>query len=108
MSATEQTPKGLKILVVDDDPFLLRLYRLKLSRWSISPNVRVARSGSEALIRIGEQRPDMLITDLFMSDMRIPTNVTDRTDERDRWGSADAWCSNCTLIGHDGEAQGCP
>ena len=40
--------------------------------------------------------------------VRVPTNVTERTDERDRWGSADAWCSNCTLIGHDDRAQGCP
>lgn len=30
------------------------------------------------------------------------------SDERDRWGSADAWCSNCTLTGHDGAVQGCP
>lgn len=42
------------------------------------------------------------------TQMRIPTNVTDRTDERDRWRSADAWCSNSNLTGHDGRAQGCP
>jgi hypothetical protein len=40
--------------------------------------------------------------------VRIPTNVTGCTDERDRWVSADAWCSNSTLIGHDTRAQGCP
>ena len=40
--------------------------------------------------------------------LRIPTNVTGGTDERDRWMSADAWCSNSTLIGHDDQTQGCP
>jgi hypothetical protein len=40
--------------------------------------------------------------------VRIPTNVTGCTDERDRSVSADAWCSNSTLIGHDDQTQGCP
>jgi hypothetical protein len=40
----------------------------------------------------------------WQSDVRIPLKMTGRTDERDRWGSADAWCSNSTLIGHDGRA----
>ena len=35
----------------------------------------------------------------------IPTKVTGGTDERDRWMSADAWCSNSTLIGHDDQTR---
>ena len=40
--------------------------------------------------------------------LRIPTIVTGCTDDRDRWVSADAWCSNSTPVGHDDAAQGCP
>ncbi len=40
--------------------------------------------------------------------MRIPTIVTGCTDDRDRWVSGDAWCSNCTAVGHDDAMQGCP
>ena len=41
-------------------------------------------------------------------EVRIPTNVTGCTDERDRCVSADVWGSNCTLTGHDDVVQGCP
>ncbi len=40
--------------------------------------------------------------------VRIPTIVTGCTDDRDRWVSGDAWCSNCTAVGHDDAMQGCP
>jgi hypothetical protein len=41
-------------------------------------------------------------------ELRIPTIVTGCTDDRDRWVSGDAWCSNCTAVGHDDAMQGCP
>jgi hypothetical protein len=37
----------------------------------------------------------------FAPTVRIPTIVTGCTDDRDRWVSVDAWCSNSTPIGHD-------
>jgi transposase len=44
----------------------------------------------------------------MLASLRIPTNVTGCTEERDRYGSADAWCSDFTAAGHDEPAQGCP
>ncbi len=33
--------------------------------------------------------------------VRIPTNVNACTDERDRWGRAQAWGSDSNRVGHD-------
>jgi len=59
----------LHILVVEDEPTLLRLYRMKLASWTLQPHVTSARNGFEALIRIGSKRPDLLIADLYMPEM---------------------------------------
>lgn len=59
----------LSILVVEDDPELRRLYRAMLSRWPMHPEVIVADDGYEALILIGQARPDLLIMDLRMPGM---------------------------------------
>ena len=56
----------LRILVVDDEPSLLRLYRLRLGKWSLHPEVVAVSNGFEALIRIGALMPDLLIADLHM------------------------------------------
>lgn len=61
------TPRGaLDILVVEDDPTLLSLYRYNLADTPVPVTVRTASNGYEGLIRLGEQRPDVLVTDLMM------------------------------------------
>ena len=65
----EPPARRLEILVVEDEPTLLRLYRLKIASWPMNPRVEVARNGFEALLRIGVHRPDLLITDLYMPEM---------------------------------------
>ena len=64
-------PAGVRprVLVVDDDAPLLRLYELEVATWKLDVDVVKATNGFEALIRIGEQRPDILITDLSMPGM---------------------------------------
>lgn len=57
------------ILVVDDDSTLLRLYELEISTWGLEVDVVKAGNGFEALIRIGERKPDILISDLSMPGM---------------------------------------
>ena len=52
--------------MVDDEPSLLRLYRLRLGQWSLQPEVVTVSNGFEALIRIGAMLPDLLIADLHM------------------------------------------
>ena len=58
-----------KILMVDDDRTLLRLYELEMSGWGLDAQLIKARDGFDALIRIGEARPDLLISDLNMPGM---------------------------------------
>lgn len=58
---------GLRsVLIVDDDAMLLRLYELEMSTWGMDLAVRKASNGIEALVRIGEARPDLLVSDLHM------------------------------------------
>jgi excisionase family DNA binding protein len=55
-----------RVLVVEDDPTLLMLYQMRLRRWPMAPDVVVAQDGFEALLKIGVEKPHMLITDLLM------------------------------------------
>lgn len=56
----------LRILIVEDEATLLRLYELRMKSWGISPLVDTAANGFEALVKIGLMRPDLLVTDLNM------------------------------------------
>ena len=57
-----------QILVVEDQEDLLKLYRLNLGSWPMQPRLVTASNGFEALIKIGNERPDLMIADLFMPD----------------------------------------
>ena len=52
------------MLVVEDEPNLLRLYQVKLSQWPMQPEVRTSADGFAALLRMSESWPDLLILDL--------------------------------------------
>ncbi|MEI7457386.1 MAG: response regulator [Nitrosomonadales bacterium] len=66
LHSKEKAPEALKILVVEDDPALQRLYEVNLRRWPMPITFNTANDGYEALIRIGHDKPDLLITDLQM------------------------------------------
>ena len=72
-SAKAAAPAGseppLSILVVEDSSALRRLYELTLARWPFPVRITTASDGHEALIRLGLQRPDMLIADLNMTKL---------------------------------------
>lgn len=59
----------LTVLVVEDEPALRRLYEIKLRGWQLPIKVISADDGYEALILIGKNKPDLLITDLHMPGM---------------------------------------
>lgn len=63
------TSRQFSVLVVDDDPALLRLYELEMSGWDIPLTILKARDGFDALLQIGRHPPDLLITDLNMPGM---------------------------------------
>lgn len=62
------TPTGpvFSVLVVEDDPLQRRLTEALIKRHLPDCELRVAADGFEGLMRIGEQTPDVLVTDLMM------------------------------------------
>jgi excisionase family DNA binding protein len=65
---TESAPVSdrLKVLVVEDDNVLLKLYRMRIAAWSLPIDVTTASNGYEALVLIGREQPDLMISDLLM------------------------------------------
>jgi len=59
----------LRILVVEDEPDILRLYRMMIENWGLPVELITAANGFEGLIRLGQYLPDVLITDLRMPGM---------------------------------------
>ena len=56
-----------KILLVDDDPGLLKLLSLRLESSGFS--IQTVESGAKALTRLADFQPHLIITDLRMDDM---------------------------------------
>ena len=61
--------RRLRVLVVEDDPLLLRLYQVKISAWPMKPEVSVTDNAMTAVMMIGRSGPDLLVTDLQMPGM---------------------------------------
>ncbi|MBC8136026.1 MAG: response regulator [Fibrella sp.] len=62
--ATAGTPPASRILVVDDEPVIVRLMEFVLDRQGY--NVRTASDGEEALQVVGEFQPELIILDVMM------------------------------------------
>jgi excisionase family DNA binding protein len=58
--------RRMSVMVVEDDPSLLRLYQINLSRWPMKPEVITFDNAVSALLTIGRGGPDLLVTDLMM------------------------------------------
>jgi len=65
-SLAAEKERRLSVLIVEDDPSLLRLYQAKMSRWPIKLDLATADNAVAALLAIGRGGPDLLITDLNM------------------------------------------
>ncbi len=59
----------LKLLLVEDDPLLLRLFSGVVAAWNFPVELHTATNGFDGLVRIGEMRPDIVVTDLVMPGM---------------------------------------
>jgi signal transduction histidine kinase/CheY-like chemotaxis protein len=56
--------RGVDILIVDDDPEMRKITSLVLE--SQGYKIRTAQDGEDALVKIGEKEPDLLVLDLLM------------------------------------------
>lgn len=61
--------RPLRVLVVEDDETLLRLYQVRLAQWPMAPVVSLANNAITGLLMMGRSNPDLLITDLDMPGM---------------------------------------
>lgn len=61
--------RRLKVLLVEDDGLLLKLYKTVIASWNLPADTITASNGVEGLIRIGRDAPDLMITDLDMPGM---------------------------------------
>ncbi len=67
MTSTETLPASTRVLLVDDDPDLLRLLSIRLKASGF--DTRCSTSGESALAALASQRPDIVVTDLRMPGM---------------------------------------
>lgn len=63
------TSSRLRILVVEDEAELLDLFTMVIKGWQLPLDLTVAANGFDALLRMGQHCPDVLITDLRMPGM---------------------------------------
>jgi DNA-binding response OmpR family regulator len=57
-----------KVLIVEDEPDIRRLYAIGLNQRGFE--VKLAANGAEALERVEQERPDVLLLDWFLPLMR--------------------------------------
>ncbi|PHM18951.1 MAG: excisionase [Curvibacter sp. PD_MW3] len=67
--ASASQARALKLLVVEDDADLLNLFTMVVDGWDFPVELSTAVNGFEGLVRIGQVRPDMVVTDLNMPGM---------------------------------------
>src|ERR1019366_10067619 len=66
-SGKEQADMQRRILVIDDDPDIVRLFALVLGKRG--DIVDVAANGREALAKVVEGRPEIIFLDLMMPEL---------------------------------------
>lgn len=66
----EQGKQYLKILLVEDDEYMLSLYENVISSWQYPPvSVNTANDGYQALVEVGKTPFDLIITDIKMPNI---------------------------------------
>lgn len=61
-----QKPVRLKVVAIDDDGTMLRLFRLVFDSWAMPIDLTTASNAVEGLLSIGRVAPDVVITDIVM------------------------------------------
>jgi excisionase family DNA binding protein len=66
LAAPRAPSSQFHILVVEDDPETLEVFRASIQRWNLSVDCTTMTSALEALMDISSLKPDLLLTDLMM------------------------------------------
>lgn len=80
--------RQLRVMVVEDDGPLLRLYETQIKRWPMPLELMGLDNGFSALMSLGRHRPDLLVLDLHMPEMdgfgmlRVISNTPDLSQTR--------------------------
>lgn len=69
MAAVVPAMRRLSVLVVEEDPELIHVYDTAIKKWPWSPDLTLAANGLTALLKMGRQSPDLLITELNLSQL---------------------------------------
>lgn len=58
--------RPFRLLIVEDEDSLRKLYEIKIASWRLPLEILTTANGYEALLLIGDKRPDLLVSDLNM------------------------------------------
>jgi two-component system, chemotaxis family, protein-glutamate methylesterase/glutaminase len=61
--------RPVRVLIVDDSAFIRKVFKEILERHPLIQVVGAARNGQDALAKVAELEPDLLLLDLYMPDM---------------------------------------
>lgn len=67
--ASSHDRHGFRLLIVEDDQRLRRLYEIAVGKWKLPIDLTLARDGFEGLLEAGRKRPHLIIADLHMPGM---------------------------------------
>lgn len=68
-SAASAAANALRVLVVEDERVMVELYAGFFRKWRLPVSASFCENGYEALLRIGYEIPDLIVTDLSMPEM---------------------------------------
>jgi excisionase family DNA binding protein len=68
-TTTKSEIARLKILIVEDEAELREVYQLHIESWEFPVELFLASNGMEGLLKVGEIKPDLIISDLIMPYM---------------------------------------
>ncbi|MFT5137932.1 MAG: excisionase family DNA binding protein [Arenicella sp.] len=58
-----------RILIVEDNPTVSIFYRAAIGSWKFPIDITTAEDGFSGLVKIGQETPDLIITDIYMPGM---------------------------------------
>jgi excisionase family DNA binding protein len=61
--------KNKRILIVEDNPTVSIFYMATIGSWKLPVDITTAEDGFSGLVKIGQEVPDIVITDIYMPGM---------------------------------------